>query len=327
MADKNASDVFVPGKTRYWSSYEQLGKVPDSDADSMHRVALVRLKDKSGNKILANVYLVSRYTQADKKNGYNWFDGDYPYYSGTIVNYVPISGPTFIDTVDPKSSLIRENPNENVYVRPGDMISVRGRDDTPKNFVMRFVDPQGAVWKIRSYPSVPSGQQKQILAWTDQYNENREDQVVEADTYADIKNAILAFQQGKTRSGLPTLNSTTLYKSSPKTISNLVVHETVSSDDKPAFFAVAVTPDAVTIGPSSSIEDLQTDVAAAASGSMRMGLAGGSGGNFIFSRTDAGPRTGFFSKIPWAMVGAASLTAAGLGAMVYAIKNAFTHSD
>lgn len=49
--------------------------------------------------------------------------------------------------------------------------------------VLKFVDPQGVPWKVRSFPKPAKGQTRQVIAWTKQYSSDDEDVALEADTY------------------------------------------------------------------------------------------------------------------------------------------------
>lgn len=318
-------------------------------------IVFARLKTNNGKKVLARVLI--RSTIYDKKSaGYdNYFD-KYPFYSGAILQYIPLNGPVSFEEPD-LESISRE-------VRDSDFIpSMKGRLDfhktyllpenvlldlgkasdenpIPKTMVLKFVDPQGVPWKVRSFPKPAKGQTKQVIAWTKQYSSDDDDVTLEADTYDAIKAAILAFQSKRKRNRpsasdlapVPSYNSSLkIYiENIPEEISDGVTTykafrakdgDTLNRD-KGRFYALTETPSGVTVvGPSPKFSDLEKDVAAMASKSMRAGLFGSSEEKPSLSSDDELPKSlqglDLEEYLPWIGAGLGILA---LGAVAYAAK-------
>lgn len=321
-----------------------------------NHIVFARLKTRNGKTVLARVFL--RTTAYDKKSaGYENYYNEYPFYSGPILQYIPLDEPVSFDEPDLESisgnvkwSDFIESPKnklrfEKTHLLPKhvllDLGEVSDENPIPKIMVLKFVDPQGVPWKVRSFPKPPKGQTKQVIAWTRQYSGDDNDVILEAKNYDAIKAAILAFQKGKQRkrpsaddlAPVPTYNpSVKVYlENIPEEISDGVTTYKAFrlKDGNPLernsgkFYALADTPSGVTIvGPSPKFSDLEKDVSAMAHKTMRAGLFGSPDEKpSLSSDGDDLPKSlkGFDLEeyLPWIGAGVGILA---FGAIAYAAK-------
>lgn len=331
--------------------YETYSSHPSGDLSD--HIVLARLKTKNGKKILARVLL--RSTIHDKRSaGWEDYFDKYPFYSGPILQYIPLNGPVSLEEPN-----LEAFPGEvhsydfisgsklkfrKTYLLPEHVLVDLGKTSSenpiPKTMVLRFVDPQGVPWKVRSFPTPAKGQTKQVIAWTKQYSSDDDDVILEADTYDSIKEAIVAYQSKHKRNRpsasdlapVPTYNSSLkIYiENIPEEISDgVTTYKAFRAKDgnpfernKGQFYALAENPSGVTvIGPSPKFSDLEKDVAAMASKSMRAGLFGSSEEKPSLSSDSDLPKSlqgiDLEEYLPWIGAGLGILA---LGAVAYAVK-------
>ena len=333
--------------------YETYSSYPSESLDN--HIVLTRLKTKSGKKVLARVLIRSTIYDRKSAGWENYFD-KYPFYSGPILQYIPLSGPVSFEEPDLESisgevresdfipSIKKKLSFHKTFLLPEhvllDLGKVSDENPIPKTMVLRFVDPQGVPWKVRSFPKPAKGQTKQVIAWTKQYSSDDEDIILEADTYDAIKAAVVAFQSKRKRNRpsaddlapVPTYNpSLKIYiENIPEEISDgTTTYKAFRLKDgaplersKGKFYALAETPSGVTvIGPSPKFSDLEKDVSAMAHKTMRAGLFGSSEEKPSLSSDNELPTSlqgiDLEEYLPWIGAGIGILA---LGAIAYAAK-------